>query len=83
MHSVTTDSEAVMATVKKLAYYACTALIVLLFGMAGVVKLTPALSSKVHNEIVSARGSCFEKANLDCFPHCSALHTSTYLLNYS
>ena len=40
---------------KKLAYQISTALVVLLFTFAGVMKVTPLVSSEIHNEMV---GKC-------------------------
>ncbi len=41
-----------MASAKKLGFQISTALIVLLFTFAGVVKLTPVVSSEIHEEMV-------------------------------
>ena len=38
---------------KTLAYHISTALVILLFGFAGTVKITPAVSPDIHNEMVS------------------------------
>jgi hypothetical protein len=37
----------------KLLYQVSTALVVLLFGFAGLVKLVPGLSPEIHQEMVS------------------------------
>ena len=38
---------------KTLAYHISTALVILLFGFAGTVKVAPAVSPDIHNEMVS------------------------------
>lgn len=40
---------------KTLAYQISTALVILLFGFAGTVKVTPLVSSEIHNEMVSIK----------------------------
>ena len=39
---------------KKLIYQISTALVVLLFTFAGLVKLVPGISPEIHNEMVSS-----------------------------
>ena len=41
-----------MASAKKIVFYSCTALLVLLFTLAGLAKLTPLVGSEVHNQMV-------------------------------
>ena len=38
---------------KSLVYQISTALVILVFGFAGTVKITPAISPDIHNEMVS------------------------------
>ena len=42
----------IMASAKKIVFYSCTALLVLLFTLAGLAKLTPLVGSEVHNQMV-------------------------------
>ena len=58
-----------MASANKLLYQVSTALVVLLFALAGTMKLIPNLSPETHGELVrrkfqkriSVRGAIFEK----------------------
>lgn len=43
----------IMASTWRVAYLVSTALVVLLFSLAGLMKLTPLLSPEVHGELVS------------------------------
>lgn len=41
-----------MATARRVVYLVSTAIVVLLFTLAGVMKLTPLLSPETHGELV-------------------------------
>ena len=41
-----------MAAARRVAYQVSTAIVVLLFTLAGVMKLTPLLSPETHGELV-------------------------------
>ena len=45
---------AAMASANKLLYQVSTALLVLLFALAGIMKLVPNLSPETHGELVRA-----------------------------
>lgn len=43
-----------MAAARRVAYQISTAIVVLLFTLAGVMKLTPLLSPETHGELVGS-----------------------------
>ena len=61
-----------MASTRRLLYQASTALIVLMFGLSGVMKLTPMFSPQVHGEMVR-RSDVFARYLHTATGDCSAL----------